>query len=59
MKMTRPTRLDYCQYLLVSQINYTITNYSDPTPKQMSHDAINRDLHTQTGSGLAIKHTLD
>ena len=44
MKTTRPTRLDYCQYLLVSQINYTITNYADHTPKHMSHDAINRYL---------------
>ncbi|KAM3114666.1 transposase [Phormidesmis sp. 146-33] len=23
------TRLDYCQYLLVSQINYTLTNFAD------------------------------
>lgn len=44
MKTTRPTRLDYCQYLLVSQINYTITNYADHTPNRMSHDAINRYL---------------
>lgn len=44
MTTKRPTRLDYCQYLLVSQINYTITNYADHTPKQMSHDAINRYL---------------
>lgn len=44
MKTKRPTRLDYCQYLLVSQINYTITNYADHTEKQMSHDAINRYL---------------
>ena len=44
MKTTRPTRLDYCQYLLVSQINYTITNYADHTENQMSHDAINRYL---------------
>lgn len=44
MTTNRPTRLDYCQYLLVSQINYTITNYADHTPKQMSHDAINRYL---------------
>lgn len=41
MKTTRPTRLDYCQYLLVSQINYTLTNYADHTGNQMSHDAIN------------------
>jgi hypothetical protein len=44
MSTKRPTRLDYCQYLLVSQINYTITNYAEHTPKQMSHDAINRYL---------------
>ena len=44
MTTSRPTRLDYCQYLLVSQINYTITNYADHTPKQLSHDAINRYL---------------
>lgn len=44
MTTHRPTRLDYCQYLLVSQINYTITHYADHTPKQMSHDAINRYL---------------
>lgn len=44
MTTNRPTRLDYCQYLLVSQINYTITNYADHTPKQVSHDAINRYL---------------
>jgi hypothetical protein len=24
----RPSRLDYCQYLLSSQTNYTLTNYS-------------------------------
>ena len=35
------TRLDYCQYLLVSQINYTLTNYADHTEK-FSHDIANR-----------------
>lgn len=35
------TRLDYCQYLLVSQINYTLTNFADHC-QQFSHDAINR-----------------
>ena len=25
---TQVTRLDYCQYLLVSQINYTLTNFA-------------------------------
>jgi len=37
------TRLDYCQYLLVSQINYTLTNFADHS-KKFSHDQINRYL---------------
>lgn len=37
------TRLDYCQYLLVSQINYTVTNFAEHTEK-FSHDAVNRYL---------------
>ncbi len=37
------SRLDYCQYLLVSQINYTITNFADHAGK-ISHDQINRYL---------------
>lgn len=45
MKQKRPTvtRLDYCQYLLSSQINYTLTNFADHTEK-FSHDTINRYL---------------
>ena len=35
------TRLDYCQYLLVSQINYTLTNFAEHSEK-FSHDALNR-----------------
>ena len=42
-KKERVTRLDYCQYLLVSQINYTLTNYADHTEK-FSHDMANRYL---------------
>lgn len=42
--MKKPvTRLDYCQYLLVSQINYTLTNFAEHSA-QFSHDAINRYL---------------
>ncbi len=42
--MNKPvTRLDYCQYLLVSQINYTLTNFADHC-EAFSHDAINRYL---------------
>ena len=37
------TRLDYCQYLLVSQINYTLTHFADHSEK-FSHDTINRYL---------------
>ena len=35
------TRLEYCQYLLVTQINYTLTNFADHSSK-FSHDKINR-----------------
>lgn len=34
------TKLDYCQYLLSSQINYTITNLADHL-ENISHDQIN------------------
>lgn len=37
------TRLDYCQYLLASQINYTLTNFAEHAEK-FSHDAANRYL---------------
>jgi hypothetical protein len=40
------TTLDYCQYLLSSQINYTITNLANHV-KEHSHDQINRYLKTQ------------
>ena len=42
-KKERVTRLDYCQYLLTSQINYTLTNFADHAEK-FSHDAANRYL---------------
>jgi hypothetical protein len=37
------TKLNYCQYLLSSQINYTLTNMADHL-KSFSHDTINRYL---------------
>jgi len=37
------TRSDYCQYLLFSQINYTLTNFAEQAEK-FSHDAANRYL---------------
>ena len=40
------TRLDYCQYLLVSQINYTLTNFAEHS-ERFSHDKINRYLRRE------------
>ncbi len=37
------TKLDYCQYLLSSQINYTLTNMADHL-ESFSHDTMNRYL---------------
>ena len=34
------TKLDYCEYLLSSQINYTITNLAEHL-ENISHDKIN------------------
>ena len=39
----RATRLDYCQYLLSSQVNYTLTNFADHS-QHYSHDHLNRYL---------------
>jgi hypothetical protein len=39
----RVTRLDYCQYLLSTQINYTLTHYADHCAR-LSHDLVNRYL---------------
>ena len=41
--MTKPTRLDYCQYLLSTPINYTLTHFADHC-EAFSHDQINRYL---------------
>ena len=41
--MVRPTRLDYCQYLLSTPINYTLTHFADHS-ESFSHDQINRYL---------------
>ncbi|MAZ40213.1 MAG: transposase [Legionellales bacterium] len=48
--MSRPkkefSKLDYCQYLLSSQTNYTLTNYAEHVAK-VSHDLVNRFLATE------------
>ena len=41
--MSKVTRLDYCQFLLVSQINYTLTYFADQS-EEFSHDAAKRYL---------------
>jgi hypothetical protein len=38
-----PTRVDYCQYLLSTHLNFTITNYANHV-ENFSHDTINRYL---------------
>lgn len=40
------SRLDYCQYLLSSQINYTLTNFADHS-QRFSHDQLNRFLRKE------------
>lgn len=40
------TKVNYCQYLLISQINYTLTNLADHL-EQISHDKINRYLKNE------------
>lgn len=42
----RFTKLNYCQYLLSSQINYTLTNLADHI-ENFSHDTINRYLRNE------------
>jgi hypothetical protein len=39
----RFTKINYCQYLLSSQINYTLTNLAEHL-ESISHDKINRYL---------------
>ena len=41
--MVRPTRLAYCQYLLSTPINYTLTHFADHS-RRFSHDQINHYL---------------
>jgi hypothetical protein len=39
-------KLDYCQYLLSSQLNYTLTNLAEHLDN-VSHETINRHLKCQ------------
>ncbi len=40
------TRLDYCQYLFSSQINYPLTNFAEHV-ETLSHDMVNRYLQDE------------
>jgi hypothetical protein len=44
--MNKVTRLDYCQFLLVSQTNYTLTYFAEHSPG-FSHDAVKRYLEEE------------
>ena len=46
-KSTKISRLDYCQYLLSSQTNYTLTNYAEHV-EALSHDMVNRYLRDES-----------
>ncbi len=43
LKVLRPTRLHYCQYLLSTHINYTLTHFAEHS-ESFSHDQINHYL---------------
>jgi hypothetical protein len=45
-KTNKVTRLDYCQYLFSSQINYTLTNFAEHV-ETLSHDMVNRYLRDE------------
>lgn len=44
--MSKVTRLDYCQFLLVSQTNYTLTYFAEHS-QGFSHDAVKRYLEEE------------
>lgn len=53
----KPSRLDYCKFLWVSQKNYTMTYFSDRS-NGYSHDAIKRMMESQKLSSHVIwEHT--
>jgi len=47
------SRIDYCQFLLASQANYTMTHFADHG-KDSSHDSINRLLRRDKLTGQII-----
>ena len=53
----KATRLNYCQYLLVSQTNYTLTNFAEHS-ETFSHDTINRYLREDKVTGSDVWHNV-
>ena len=51
--MSTVTRLDYCQFLLVGQTNYTLTYFADHRPG-FSHDAVKRYLEEEKLTGRMV-----
>ena len=51
--MNTVTRLDYCQFLLVAQTNYTLTYFADHT-ERFSHDAVKRYLEGEKISARLV-----
>jgi len=47
------SRIDYCQYLLSSQINYTLTNFAEHGGG-FSHDSVNRFLRHDKLTGKIV-----
>lgn len=57
MVIKKYDKLDYCQYLLSSQINYTITNLSKHLTN-ISHDYINRYLRKEKFTPSSVWNTV-
>ena len=51
--MTIVTRMDYCQFLIGTQINYTCTYFADHK-EFLSHDAVRRYLQSDRITGRMI-----
>ena len=51
------SRSDYCQYLLVSQANYTVTNYADHSDN-FTHDQINYYLKSRKISPKSLRRSV-
>jgi hypothetical protein len=50
-------RLDYCQFLLTSPVNYTLTYFADHV-STLSHDRVNRYLRDDTVTSDDLWHTV-